>query len=95
LAREQSELTQEAVPPVDGYDLVFLAEALNDRYSPRLDDEEVAAGVARGKQNFAGLDRAKATQLAQLCPLVVVKSGECTIAVEGFRNPGSDCAVHG
>ena len=74
------ELTQEAVPPVDGYDAVFLAEALHDRHGSRLDDEEVAARVPRGEQNLARLDRAKATQLEQSRPLVVIEPGECTVA---------------
>jgi hypothetical protein len=95
LAPQETELTQEAVPPVNGYDPVFVAESLNDRNRSRLDDEEVAAHLARGKQNLAGLDLANATQLAQSRQLVVIESGECAVAVDALWKSGSDPVVHG
>src|SRR5439155_4771728 len=94
LAGEQSELAKEAVPHMDGYEPVFLAETLNDCHGSRLDDEEVAARVSGGKQNLAGLDRAQAAQLAQSRPLIVVESRERAVAVDGLWGPGSDL-VHG
>ena len=94
LAREQTQLADEAVRPVDGYHPVFLAKALDDRHGARLDDEEVAAHVARGKQDLARLDLANATQLAQSRPLVFVEPGKRAVAIGGLCDPRSDFAVH-
>jgi hypothetical protein len=93
LADEQTELTQEAVVPLDGDDLVLLPEALDDEHRSRLDDEEVGGLVSRVEQHLAGLDRAQPTELAESRELVLVKAGEGTVAVRGLLLPDPDLPV--
>ena len=95
LPGEEAELAQEAVLPMDGDDAVLVAQPLNDRHRSRLDDEEVAALVAGGKQDLAGLDLANAPKPPQSRPLVFVEARECPVAIDGLRQARSDWLVLG
>ena len=85
-----AELAQEAVGSVDGDDAVLPPVALDDRYRPRLDHEEVARLVALGEQNVAGFDAPDHTEGAQPLQLTLVQAREGAIAVGGLRRTGAD-----
>jgi hypothetical protein len=75
---------------VDGDDPVLRPVPLDDRHRTRLDHEEVTVGVARGKQNLAGLDAADAPQAPQARPLLIVQTREGPVAVHRLGKPGTD-----
>jgi hypothetical protein len=98
LPGQHAELAEEALGPVDGDDPVLGSVALDDHHRARLDDEEVALGVALGEEDVAGLDVAELAELPQLSQLVLVEARVGAVAVWSLRQPGADrlsCAALG
>jgi hypothetical protein len=72
--------------------------SLNDRYRPRLDDEEVGARVALGEENVTVRDRAAAAEPPESRHLALVEARRRAILVGGLRQSGRDlsvCSTHG
>ena len=63
------------------HDVVLAPEALDDRDRPRLDHEEVVAGVSGPEQDLPRRDGTDRAHLAEPRPLLVVQPRERAVAV--------------
>ena len=81
------------MPAEDGDHPVLPPMSLNDRYRPRLDDEEVGALVALGEENITVRHRAAAAEPPESRHLLLVEARGGTVAVGGLGEPCGDWRV--